>query len=193
MAREVKKTKKRKYNKQQPQPKKKNPTLHNDIMAVIIIFAGLILAISMFGGMGKLGVALKTALTGLLGVPAYLLCLAMIACSIHYIVKKQSGRYVRKYVFVAVFIVLLSAFWHIVERITVNQGFVGMTKSLWLTGINGNGGGVIGGWLGVPLESLTSWGSIVILVAIMLILFLCIFEISIADTIEWIKDKCHRE
>ena len=193
MAREVKKTKKRKYTKKQPQPKRVNTTLHNDIMAVIIIFAGLILAISMFGGMGPFGAWVKKLLMGFFGVPAYLLCFAMIACSVHYIAKKQNGKYVRKYIFSSVFIVLLSAFWHIVERITVNDGFVGMTRSLWLTGINGNGGGVVGGWLGVPLEALTSWGSIVILLAIMVILFLCIFEISIADTIDWIKEKCHRE
>ena len=111
MAREVKKRKttaKRTYKKAEKRVERK---INPDVMAVIIIFAGIFVGVSMFTDItGVVGEYLKLFLMGMFGVPAYILCFAMIACSIHYLAKKQFGRYVRKYIFVTIFVVFLCAF-----------------------------------------------------------------------------------
>ena len=195
MAREVKKRKttaKRTYKKAEKRVERK---INPDVMAVIIIFAGIFVGVSMFTDItGVVGEYLKLFLMGMFGVPAYILCFAMIACSIHYLAKKQFGRYVRKYIFVTIFVVFLCAFWHIAAEVTADSGLFGMTKSLWLSGTHSLGGGVIGGYLGIPMKNLLSfWGSMIVLFAMMLILFICIFEISIQSIIDFCKEKFGRE
>lgn len=194
MAREVNTKKKRTFAKRTPVKKEKR-TVNYDIMAVIIICAGVFVGVSMFTDItGIAGEYLKLCLKGLFGIPAYILCFAMIACSIHYLVKKQFGKYALKYIFTAVFVTLLCTFWHIVMEPYLDKGFLNMTKSLWQAGIDGIGGGVIGGYIGIPMKSVLSfWGSVIVLVAAMLILIICIFEISIGSIINYFRDRFGKE
>ena len=79
MAREVKKRKttaKRTYKKAKKRVERK---INPDVMAVIIIFAGIFVGVSMFTDItGVVGEYLKLFLMGMFGVPAYILCFAMI-------------------------------------------------------------------------------------------------------------------
>ncbi len=191
MAREVG-TKKRKTttSKSKEKPQRK---VNYDIMAVIIIAAGLFIGVSMFTSLtGKVGNAISTCLKGLFGVPAYILCFAMIGCSLHYLIKKEFGKYKRKYVFTTILVLCLSIFWNIVSRTTAttDKGFWEMIKSLWLNGTVCNGGGVLGGIFGIPMENLVSfWGSVIILLAVIIILIILIFEVSISGIISSIRNK----
>ena len=88
MAREVSKKRKRKSSSK-PGPKPKN-VVNYDIVAIIIIAIGVFVGISMFTDItGIVGEIIEKLLLGLFGGTAYILCFAMIACSIHYIAKKE--------------------------------------------------------------------------------------------------------
>jgi len=188
MAREVSKKRKRKSSSK-PGPKPKR-VVNYDIVAIIIIAIGIFVGISMFTDVtGVFGEIIKNLLLGLFGGTAYILCFAMIACSIHYIAKKELGKYKLKYILTSVLVVCLSVFWHIVEQVTANDGIVEMIKSLWLNGTGGLGGGVIGGIIGIPMKNLLSfWGSVIVLVAAILILFICVFEISISGVAAFLRN-----
>ena len=193
MAREVSRKKKRKSSsKPGPKPKK---VINYDIVAVIIIAIGIFVGISMFTEItGVLGGIIKKLLLGLFGGTAYILCFALIACSIHYIAKKELGKYRLKYILTSILVVFLSVFWHIVEQVTANEGIIEMIKSLWLNGTDGLGGGVIGGLIGIPMKGLLNfWGSVIVLVAVMLILIICIFNISIRGTVSFFKNLFTKE
>ena len=165
---------------------------NNDVTAIIIIALGILIGISMFTDLtGPFGKVIKTVMMGLFGMPAYILCFALVACSVHYILKKQFGKYKNKYVCTTVFVFCLCALWHIATNSGdgLEGNIVDITKSLWIAG----GGGVIGGYIGIPLQSLLSnVGSIIVLVAVMLILLICIFEISLANVFGYIKEKSER-
>ena len=116
MAREVNKRKRRKSSTNTSSRQTVKKTNH-DITAVIIIAVGILIGISMFTTWtGPLGALTSTLLMGLFGKPAYILCFALIACSIHYIAKKELGKYRLKYILTSILVVCLSVFWHIVEN-----------------------------------------------------------------------------
>lgn len=188
MAREVSKKRKRtSSSKPGPKPKK---VVNYDIVAIIIIAIGIFVGISMFTDItGVVGEIIKNLLLGLFGGTAYILCFALIACSIHYIAKNELGKYKLKYILTSVLVVCLSVFWHIVEQVTANEGIVEMIKSLWLNGTGGLGGGVIGGLIGIPMKNLLSfWGSVIVLVAVIMILVICIFDISIGGVVSFFRN-----
>ena len=190
MAREVSA---KKRGRPASKPKRK---VNYDVLAVIIITAGIFIGISMFTDLtGMFGNAIKTGLMGLFGVPAYLLCFAMIGCSIHYIAKKEFGKYRIKYVLVTLLVLCLCVFWHIVTEVTAttDDGFLTMIKSLWLSGTNGLGGGVIGGIIGIPMQQfLNFWGSVIILLALIIILLILVFNISIIGIIGKMREKNYK-
>lgn len=193
MAREVSKKKNKTSSAKSSHAPKKQ--VNYDLVAIIIIALGIFIAVSMFTDItGVLGGWFKNLFLGLFGGTAYILCFALIACSIHYIVKKELGEYKRKYVMVGIFFVCLCSFWHIVDDVATGEGIIDKIGSLWSNGIDGAGGGLVGGILGVPMYRLLSfWGSILVLIPVMLILFICIFEISVGNIISFFKNLFTKE
>ncbi len=188
MAREVKKSKRRKSSSRPSSSRQPAKKTNHDITAVIIIAVGILIGISMFTSWtGPLGALVNTLLMGLFGMPAYILCFALIACSIHYIAKKHFGKYKRKYIFTTIFVLCLSAFWHVCSSpVDGGDTVIELTKSLWIAG----GGGVLGGYLGMLLQSVIGKvGSIIVLITAMLVLLICIFEISISGVFNYIREK----
>ena len=97
-------------------------------------------------------------------------------------------RYKRKYILTSALISFVCAFWHIVWKLDFGEGFTGIISSIWNSGTAGEGGGLIGGLIAFPMLKLLSfWGSIIILIPVILILILCVFEISVEKTITCIK------
>lgn len=160
----------------------KNKNIKTEITAILIIAFGVLVGISMFTSVtGLLGSWIKTALLGLLGLPAYLLCFAALGCTIHHLAKRDMERYGLKYILVFVLILCLSVLWHIVS---------GADGNPWELGVKGVGGGLLGGLIAAPvLKLLDFWGSLIVLVAALLILVISIFEISLYKPLKslWLK------
>jgi hypothetical protein len=74
----------------------------------------------------------------------------------------------------AFFMIFLGALWHIIDGVETDGGLL---AALWTEGLDANGGGLIGGIIGHFVKSFASDGSIVIIGAIVLILFICVFNI----------------
>lgn len=193
MAREVSKKKKRTSSKKALSKPRKQ--VNYDIVAIIMIALGIFVGVSMFTDItGVVGEAVKNLLLGLFGGTAYILCFAMIACSIYYIVKREMGKFKGKSIMASILFVCVCVFWHIIDDVSVDNGIIGIVSSLWNHGINGEGGGLVGGLIGVPMYSLLSfWGSIIVLIPIALILIICVFEISLSSIGNFFKGLFERE
>ncbi len=187
MAREVSK-KKGKTSSAKSAPKAKR-NVNYDFIAIIIIAISLFVGASFIGITGPVGEFVKNTLLGMFGGTAYLLCFAAIACSIHYIIKRGLGKSRRKYILTGFLIVFLCAFWHIIDLANeVDSGIVNMVSQLWEKGIENVGGGLVGGIIGVPMYKLLSyWGSMIVLVSVILILFIAVFNVSLGNIFSRIK------
>ena len=193
MAREVNK-KKKKSSSSKPASGSSNAKvgINPDIVAVIIIAIGIWVAISMISpdSTGILGSATNGLFLGLFGALGYLWCGAMIFCACHYIVKKDAKKYKKKYIMSAFLMMFLGALWHIIDGVEAKGGLL---ATLWNEGLNANGGGLIGGIIGHLVKSFASDGSIVIIGAIVLILFICVFNISIGKIFMFFKKLLTKE
>ena len=182
----------RKSNKKPPSrnmsgnKRKKSKKTNPDILCVIIIAVGIFVGISFFTeATGVLGTAVKSLFMGLLGFPAYFVCFLVLACTIHYLATKEVAKHTSKYLLATIFIINLSAIWHVTENV---EG------DLWKNGVNGKGGGIIGGSFGYLLSAVCGfWGSIIILFAIAIILLIAIFNISFSTVINSISEKFSKD
>ena len=181
MAREVSKKKKKKASSQKSSAEK-NVQLNYDLIAIISIVFGIFLSISLFTDItGIMGEILKSLFLGLFGGTAYISGICFIAGGVYYMLKKQRGKNKSKFIMSFILFICVCAFWNIVDKIETTGGIVGFFSTLWNSGICGEGGGVIGGLLASPLYYLLSfWGSVIVLGSVILILSICVFEISIS-------------
>lgn len=193
MAREVSK-KKKKTSSAKPSGSS-GKVVNYDVVAVVIIALGIFIGISMVtDATGFLGKCAKDLLLGLFGGTAYILCFAMIVCAVHYLVKKELSKYKRKYILTAVLIAFMCSFWHIVDDVKLVGGLSDTISTLWSSGIGFDGGGLVGGLIGIPMYALLSyWGSIIVIVAVMLILLICIFNISIGKIFQFLNSLFTKE
>ncbi|MBQ7953585.1 MAG: DNA translocase FtsK 4TM domain-containing protein, partial [Clostridia bacterium] len=187
MAREVSKNKKKTSSAKSAPKAKKN--VNYDFVAIIIIAIGLFVGASFIGITGPVGEFVKNSLLGLFGGTAYLLCFAAIACSVHYIIKRGMGKTKKKYILTGFLIVFLCVFWHIVDLADeFDEGIVNVVAQLWERGIENVGGGLIGGLIGIPMYKLLNyWGSMIVLIAAILILLIAIFNVSLENVFNRIK------
>ena len=187
MAREVSKNKRKTSSTKSASKAKKN--VNYDFVAIIVIAIALFVGASFIGITGPVGEGVKNLLLGLFGGTAYILCFAAIACSVHYIVKRGLGKAKKKYILTFFLLIFLCAFWHIVDFAEgFDEGIVNVVRQLWNKGIENEGGGLIGGLIGIPMYKLLSyWGSMIVLIAIILILFIAIFNVSLGNVFNRIK------
>ena len=178
-----------------PKTRKKNvkkipaakKSVNYEVISIALIAFGVFIAISFFtGAAGKVGEGVKDVTMGLLGYPAYLLCFAIIGAAIHFIVKRDLNTYALKYWLCGFLVIVVSIFWHLV---TAPAG-----TEYWSMGQLGEGGGVVGGTLtGLILQPFGKAGSIIFVSAVLLVLVIVIFEISITKVFKalWqsISDK----
>ncbi len=187
MAREVSKKKRTSSTKASRKPKKQ---VNCDIIAIIMIAVGIFVGVSMFTDItGIVGQWIKSLILGLFGGTGYILCFAMIACSVYYMFNREIGKYRGKSIMASILLLCICVLWHVADDVKAGEGILDTVNSLWTNGINGEGGGLIGGIIGLPMYSLLSfWGSIIVLIPIMLILIICIFEISLAGVAKFFKN-----
>lgn len=117
-----------------------------EMTALFTVVAGILLAVFLYAPAGVLGGWLKSFFLGLLGIPAYLLPLLLIANGVHHGINKkyQENRY--KYILTLVGICILSGIFHLFSLLPVMNPFVlSCLSDYYLNGGYGYGGGLIGG------------------------------------------------
>ncbi len=182
MARKVvrKKTKKA----QKPSAVYVTPAVKKEIGTIVFSLLGIIFIMGMWSEVfGAFGDLLKSIFCGLLGNVAYLLPVILITLAVMSIIGEKRDLRSKK-AMVAVVPFLFSMFAHYLFRLSAEtlpeNGIIGY-YNLGKTGVSG---GVIGGALTDALYSFTSKGSGVIIVALILILIVALFEISVTDLIK---------
>lgn len=150
-----------------------------EIIAIFLIAVTVFLAISLyFKAGGIIGNACSSALKGLFGSVAYLLPPVLICVLVHAMVKdEQRGKGV-KYILVLLLMLDLAAL------CTLLLGSRSTDGTFWsyyyFEGLHDVSGGLFGAMLAIPLEKLLGLaGADIFFFALLLILVICIFEISI--------------
>ena len=150
-----------------------------EVVAIFLIAVTIFLAVSLyFQAGGIIGDACANALKGLFGSVAYLLPPILLCVLVHAMVKtEQRGKGI-KYILVLLLILDLAAL------CTLLLGSRSTDGTFWsyyyFEGLHAVSGGVFGAMLAIPLESLLGLaGADIFFVALLLILLICIFEISI--------------
>lgn len=179
MARQTTKTppgRKRTVGKKQMKPSTPKK-VNYEVISIVVIALSLLVGISFFTqATGVVGGAIKDVAMGLFGPPAYLLCFAGIGCGVHFVAKKDLSKYAYKYWLALAAILCCSMLWH------VFAGTMGSYRDFWSLGMDGQGGGLLGGFFADPLLPLLSKvGCAIVLLAVLLILIISIFEISIVQ------------
>ncbi len=153
--------------------------LGTEVVAIFLIAVTIFLAISLyFKAGGIVGSACSNALKGLFGSVAYLFPPALLCVLIHAMVKaEQRGKGIK---YILVFLLLLD----LAALCTLLFGTRAADGTFWsyyyVEGLNALSGGVFGAMLAIPLESLFGVaGADIFFLALLLILLVCIFEISI--------------
>ncbi|MBE7029804.1 MAG: DNA translocase FtsK [Ruminococcaceae bacterium] len=165
--------------------KKQNTLLVNyEIVAIVLIAVTVFFAISLyFEAGGIVGNAIKGALTGLFGTVAYLIPLAIIALLVYSIIKKGREGNSLKYISVLVLMLDLCAIFHMLFAIpTAESSFL---SYYYRMGHEQACGGAIGALIALPVSSLFgNWGANILFFALLIVMVICIFEISVFRVIK---------
>lgn len=150
-----------------------------EIIAIFLIAVTVFLAISLyFKAGGIIGNACSSALKGLFGSVAYLLPPILLSVLVHAMVKAEQRRKGIKYILVLLLVLDLAAL------CTLLLGSRSTDGTFWsyyyFEGLHDVSGGLFGAMLAIPLEKLLGLaGADIFFFALLLILVICIFEISI--------------
>ncbi len=163
--------------------KKERIMVNYEIIAVFLIALSVFIGISVYlDAGGIIGRTISDVFKGLFGVFAYVFPLSAIAVLVYSMVGDRENKKISKYVcMVFLFIAAVAAF----------QVFTGDSEhgdrffSYYYTeGRFLYGGGVVGAIIAEPLRALLGVGAHVFLVAFVIVMLMCVFEISIFDVIK---------
>ena len=176
----------RKKTKMAVTPKRKNGStpVKKETLTIVFSVLGIVFIMGMWSEFfGAFGEFLKDLFCGLFGNVAYLLPVILIAEAVLSILSTKENNFKNKKILTGLAPVLFAMFAHYLYRIgdpvLPENGVIGY----YSLGGTGDGGGIIGGTLTDILYSFMSKGSGVIIIALILILAVCLFEISVTSLI----------
>ncbi|MBR6524242.1 MAG: DNA translocase FtsK 4TM domain-containing protein [Clostridia bacterium] len=183
MARKVVR-KKTKATVSTPRKSKKSNPAKKETLTIVFSLLGIIFIMGMWSEFfGAFGDFLKSVFCGLLGNVAYLLPVVLIAEAVLSILSGKENNFRSKKILTGIMPVSFSMFAHYLYRIgdpvLPENGVIGYFN----LGNTGESGGIIGGTLTDILYSFMSKGSGVVIIAIILILAVQLFEISVTSLI----------
>ena len=153
----------------------------------LILFAFGILALFSFlfsKSMGVFGRTVTKVLLGLLGAPAYIIPVILIAFAAAMIFKKDSHNFRLRVIYSAILLVMISCFWQVAifsYDEYAGRGFFSSLGDFYTQGIGLSGGGFIGGLITLPfLMTFQSLGTIIILTTISIIDIILLTNVSMA-------------
>ncbi|MDF2686448.1 MAG: segregation ATPase, FtsK/SpoIIIE family, partial [Clostridia bacterium] len=162
------------------QKDKKNNYILDTVFSLCLTVLGIFIFISLISELtGPLGMFIKECLLGLFGAGGFLIPLLCIYFGIMIILQKHSN--MNKFWFFFAFILAFSAFFNVCkfnipiyeEGAVFSEYFTFLTQTLFNSGLQRASGGVIGGYIAVPLESLCyKLGAGLILFVLMLVAFI---------------------
>ncbi|QEK12219.1 DNA translocase FtsK [Crassaminicella thermophila] len=158
--------------------------LKNEIISLFIISIGILILISLQNkSTGELGKFIKSALMGLLSVPAHLLPYIIILLGIFSMIGKLSDKKLKLSIglmyigYVIVYSIYTSEY--IPSKISFQN-----IKLVYEQGIEGIGGGLLGSILaGISIRLLGINGSYLVIITMMIISFIIITRISLVDLV----------
>jgi len=176
----------RKKTKATVTPRKKGSAspVKKETLTIVFALLGIIFIMGMWSEFfGAFGDFLKSVFCGLFGNVAYLLPVILIAEAVLSIISTKENTFRNKKILTGIIPVLFSMFAHYLYRIgdpvLPENGVIGYFN----LGNAGESGGIIGGCFTDILYSIMSKGSGVIIIALILILAVCLFEISVTSLI----------
>ncbi len=183
---------KRKMKKGTSKRKKKAEwNIQGEIIALLIMALGFLMGISFFtNAAGVFGKYFKDICMGLLGNISYALPFIVSVYGIHFIIKKGYFDNAYKYVLGLVSLTLFSAtiqifYYNPDSQLSIVESF----KSFYIAGMNGTGGGLIGGVIAEPIINMFGvWGASIILIFCVLIMLMIITQISFFKIVVYIAN-----
>jgi len=157
----------------------KNAYMHDTVEAMILILLAILISISLVSDLiGVVGNIIKSGLLGLFGAGALLVPILLLYTAALLFLK--SNKTTLRFSFGVVFTVLFAAFFTVCTYTAPEKAdaafldyFGKVTAELWDTGYSIGSGGVIGGWLSLPLTLLCAKvGSGIIIAVLMLAAFI---------------------
>ncbi len=157
--------------------KKKNSKLHDTMMSVLLVGIGVFMFLSLITNLiGIFGDWIRSFTLGLFGLGGFLIPPVLIFAGIQIILNKKKLK--SRMIVASFFLLMVSALFNTIrfevparpDGIVFADYFVDLTESLYLEGAALTSGGVIGGYVAVPLTALCSKvGAIIILSVIILL------------------------
>ncbi len=142
------KKKKTTAKKQKGKQQELESPMKNEFISLFIIVAALLLGVFLYIPTAIVGEWIKGFCTGLLGIPAYLLPPLLLAFGIHRAVGKGYEANKQKYVQLFLVTLVLSGLFQLFSgNGAVNPLWLSSISGYWWGGMNGFGGGVLGGIL----------------------------------------------
>lgn len=178
--------------KKEVKPEKK-PLISNEIKGIIIIAVGIFLGFVFLSDMaGAVGGWIKSLCYGLFGPSMAVSCLFIILTGFFVFLNKAPEKNGFRYLLLFLIIVFTSIIvTMILGKNTFPDGSLGeIITLLWTDGVEGNGGGVIGGGLcGIISLALGVAGTWIMAIAAEIVCILLLTEISIGKTVSKVKNK----
>lgn len=196
---QTKETKKRSGAASKPAAKKKAPakgakpaetkpikggqkTLNNEIQGILLIAIGLFLLMAFLTtATGMVGTFLKNIFYGLLGFASAISCVFVIVTGVQVFMNKEGRKNTARFLLLGGVVLVTSILVELAAGASESAGsLLEQITILWQHGIEGTGGGVLGGGIGRILRTLLgSGGSWVIAIALELILIILLTEVSL--------------
>ena len=166
----------------------KQRTRGAEVQGIVFIAVSLFLTVSLYFNItGTVGHWVKNIILGLFGGPAYIFFVFVLWQIIKMFFKKDKDRPVYKIWLTGILMLAASVFWAAVcgGSEWKHDTFFENVESLYTFGIDGGGGGVIGGLLCVGFTRLIGEaGTYILSVAVMLILLVILTGVSVGNVIK---------
>ncbi len=161
-------------------------TLSNEIQGIIIIAGGLFLLMSFLtSAAGVIGGLLRNLFYGLLGFASAISCIFLIVTGVHIFMNKEEKRNTARFVMLGATVLVTSILVELAAGAEqIGGSLLEQIALLWKNGINGNGGGVIGGGIcRLLIVLIDKPGSWIFSIALELILVILLTGMSLGKII----------
>lgn len=153
--------------------KKKDNIYFDDILVIVTIATALLLFLSNFNIIGAFGKAFNEVAFGIFGVTAYVIPFVLVFCVFIYLANKGNTLVFNKIGLSAVFSLCLSG---LIQLFNYNEKY-SFGKYYDISMTDKTGGGFIGGFIcKILCPFIGFWGTLIVLVAVEIILFIMITE-----------------
>jgi S-DNA-T family DNA segregation ATPase FtsK/SpoIIIE len=174
--------------------KKGGSRFNNEVIGLLVLLLGVLMTLGFYfqGSIGIFGKILRNIFFGTFGTPSFAIPPLIMIYAIFMIFNKNSKAFKQRMIYVGILLLLLSALFN--AAFYKPSSLVNYSKWQYIqyfvsSGIEMQGGGLIGGLISIPLLiTLKSLGTIIILTVLAIIDMILLTKFSIAKTAKTFKD-----